>query len=316
VFWASYAIQLKHTFLSFSDFIIRFLATRDSYKTIGHSFRMGFSTVSNIIKEVCEAINRKMINKYLPEPTQSMWKQSAETFLSKWNFLNAIGSIDGKHVTIKCPNNTGSRHFCYLKKFSVVLMAVVDADYKFVCVDIGGYGRNSDGGIFEASIMGQRFQNRTMNVPVGQPLPNQQEPTSYVLLGDEAFPLKPYLMRPFPYRQSRQELTKDMFNYRLCRARRVVENAFGILSKKFRIYSRPLEINVDTVNTVVLTTCILHNFLRVNTSGDTDYFEYIEQELQPDLNSLEILINDARRGSNEAFEVRNKFINWFIQNQL
>lgn len=277
---------------------------------------MGFSTVSNIIKEVCEAINRKMINIYLPEPTQSTWLQSAETFLQKWNFPNAIGSIDGKHVTIKCPNNTGSRHFCYLKKFSVVLMAIVDADYKFVCVDIGGYGRNSDGGIFEASIMGQRFQNKTINVPVDQPLPNQQEPTPYVLLGDEAFPLKSYLMRPFPYRQSRQEHTKDLFNYRLCRARRVVENAFGILSKKFRIYSRPLEMNVDTVNTVVLATCILHNFLRVNTSGDTDYFEYIEQEQTPDLNALESLINDPRRGSNEAFEVRNKFINWFIQNEL
>jgi len=48
--------------------------------------------------------------------------------------------------TIKCPNNTGSRHFSYLKKFSFVLMLIVDANYKFLCVYIGGYGQNSDGG--------------------------------------------------------------------------------------------------------------------------------------------------------------------------
>jgi len=66
-------------------------------------------------------------------------------------------------------------------------MAIVDSDYKFVCVDISRYGRNSDGGIL-ASVMGKRFQNRPMNVPVNQPLPNRQEPTLYVLLGDEAFP--------------------------------------------------------------------------------------------------------------------------------
>jgi len=136
-------------------FNFRFLATGDSYSTIGHTFRMGFSTLSFIVKEVCEAIIRRIIEKYMPKPTSEIWEKSAQDFLMKWNFPNAIGSIDGKHVTIKCPNNTGSRHFCYLKIFSVVLMAIVDANYKFLCVDIGGYGRNSDGGIFEWSVMGQ-----------------------------------------------------------------------------------------------------------------------------------------------------------------
>ncbi|CAI6354856.1 unnamed protein product [Macrosiphum euphorbiae] len=89
------------------------------------------------------------------------------------------------------------------------------------------------------------------------------------------------------------------------------------MAKKFRIYSRPLEINVDTINTVIMTTFILHNFLRTRQSGDEEYFDNLEEEYnQQDQNMLLPFINDSRRGSNEAFEIRKKFINWFIENRL
>jgi hypothetical protein len=126
-------------------------------------------------------------------------------------------------------------------------MAIVGPDYKFLCVDTGGYGKNSDGGIFEDSRMGRRFETGTFNIPQGKQLPGQNQPTPHVLIGDEAFALKPYLMRPFRYRQAKQDRRKEKYNYRLCRARRVVENAFGILAQKWRLYYRPLEVNVETV---------------------------------------------------------------------
>lgn len=241
----------------------RFFATRDSYSTIGHSFRVGFSTVSKIVVEVSEAIIKIMGPMFLPEPTTSIWKESSSGFYEKWQFPNCIGSIDGKHVTIKCPDNSGTRNFCYLKKFSLVLMAIVDPDYKFICVDVGGYGRNSDGGILEESVMGKRLEAGTLSVPKGVPLPGQIEDTPMVLIGDEAFALKTYLMKPFPRRQSRNNTRLDTYNYRLCRARRVVENAFGILSKKWRVYKGPIELKEDTTIKVILATCILHNYLRV-----------------------------------------------------
>ena len=106
-----------------------------------------------------------MENIYLPEPTTEIWKQSAKVFEDFWQFPNCIGSIDRKHITIKCPNKTGSNHFCYLNKFSIVLMAIAGPDYKFICVDIGGYGKNSDGGIFDSSNMGQRFEAGLTNIP-------------------------------------------------------------------------------------------------------------------------------------------------------
>uniref|UniRef100_A0A6P7G6W6 Protein ANTAGONIST OF LIKE HETEROCHROMATIN PROTEIN 1-like n=1 Tax=Diabrotica virgifera virgifera TaxID=50390 RepID=A0A6P7G6W6_DIAVI len=144
---------------------LRYLATGDTFYTIGHSFRVGFSTVSAIVVEVCEALCRNLQHIYLPEPTTEIWKKSEEGFRNTWRFPNCIGSIDGKHVTIKCPDKTGSNYWCYLNKFSTVLMAIVGPDYRFISVDIGGFGKNSDGGIFEASNMGRRFETNQMGVP-------------------------------------------------------------------------------------------------------------------------------------------------------
>lgn len=145
-------------------FCCRFLATGDSYKTIGHSFRLGFSTVASIVEEVCEAIWHKLQPIYIPQPTMEVWEKSIKGFQDLWQFPNYLGSIDGKHVTIKCPKKSGSTYFSYLKKFSIVLLAIVDPEYKFICIDVGGYGKNSDGGIFEASSMGRKFANGNMNI--------------------------------------------------------------------------------------------------------------------------------------------------------
>lgn len=85
--------------------------------------------------------------------------------------------------------------------------------------------------MFEESIMGKMFETGTLNVPKGKPLPNQIDESPMVLIGDESFALKPYLLKPFQRRLSRNDPRKDEFIFRLCRARRVVENAFSILTK-------------------------------------------------------------------------------------
>lgn len=250
-----------------------------------------------------------MQDKYLPEPTTEIWKTSEEGFKNLWQFPNCIGSIDGKHVTIKCPDKTGSNYWCYLNKFSIVLLAIVGPDYKFLSVDIGGFGKNSDGGIFEASNMGKRFETQMMNVPEPKNLPGQNEPSPHVIIGDEAFALKPYLLRPFPYRQSRSDISKEKYNFRLCRARRVVENAFGILSQKWRLFYRPMETKVDTSILVVQTACILHNFLIAKKSDD-GMIELLDPA-EPQIAALEDIPNDSRRAAREAFCVRDKFVSFF-----
>ncbi len=100
---------------------------------------------------------------------------------------------------------------------SIVLMAVVGADCKFIAVDIGAYGSNSDGGIWKDSAIGIAMEKGTLNVPGRRNIPRTNIINEHVLVGDEAFQLQPNFMWPFP----RQALnrTRRIFNYRLSRAR-------------------------------------------------------------------------------------------------
>nr|CAI5858212.1 unnamed protein product [Callosobruchus analis] len=132
-----------------------------------------------------------------------------------WHFENCLGAMDGKHILIKKPSNSGSYYFNYKGTFSVVLFAIVNANYEFLYVHTGTNGRVSDGGIWNNTGICKRLK-----------------------------------------------ANKKIFNYRLCRARRVVENVFGILASRFRIFLQPIAIHIESIDAVVLACCTLHNFLR------------------------------------------------------
>ncbi|XP_018398952.1 PREDICTED: uncharacterized protein LOC108776747 [Cyphomyrmex costatus] len=148
---------------------------------------------------------------------------------------NCIGAVDGKHVQIQAPPNSGSICFNYKKTFSTVLMAACDHEYKFTIVDIGAYGSESDGGIFERSSLGKAIDNDDLNLPaIFANLPGSNQTTPYFFVGDAAFKMSRHMMRPYPSRNL--IVDKKVFNYRLSRARRVIENAFGILVGIYKTY--------------------------------------------------------------------------------
>lgn len=135
--------------------------------------------------------------------------------------------MDGKHVGIKCPAKSGSNFFNYKNFFSIVLFAIVDADYKFIYIDVGKNGRISDGGIFANTPIYNKLENGSLQLPDDESLRDRVKNIPFLLVGDEAFPLKSYLMKPYPNRNL--DLTQRIFNYRLSRVRRIVENVFGIV---------------------------------------------------------------------------------------
>ena len=129
---------------------LRYLVTGDAHVTIAASYRMGPATVGRIVKETCAVIRNVLCDKgYVSPPSsEEAWKNVSAGFEQRWNFPNALGASDGKHVIIQAPPNSSSLYFNYKKTFSIVLMAVCDAKYKFTLVDIGDTGRQSDGSVY------------------------------------------------------------------------------------------------------------------------------------------------------------------------
>jgi len=240
---------------------IRFLATGGTYQNMMFGFRVGANTISLFVPEVCDAIVQEYSPEVLVTPRNpEEWKRIAQVFETRWNFPHCVGAIDGKHIAIKMPAKSGSRFFNHKRFFSIVLLAVVDADYRFIWVNIGSEGACSDAGIFNNSSLAPALQNNTLGLPPPDPLPNDDTDMPYFLVGDDAFALRTYMMKPYPqYRLTRSE---RIFNYRASRARRVSENAFGIMACRFRCLLTTLQTNHINSRRIVKGCVVLHNILR------------------------------------------------------
>nr|CAI5845691.1 unnamed protein product [Callosobruchus analis] len=206
---------------------------------------------------------------YLPQGEQE-WLNIAKQFNDVWNFPNCVGSVDGKHVVLQAPINTGSEFFNYKSTFSIVLMAVVDADYCFTFADVGCQGRISDGGVIKNTSFYKKLQGNELHLPSDNALPNTEKVLPYVFVADDAFPLEEHIMKPYPGSHQEDSIER-IFNYRLSRARRVVENAFGILSVVFRVLRKPMLLEPHKAAKVVLACIYLHNYLRRSKSSRNIY---------------------------------------------
>ena len=241
---------------------LRFLATGDSMQTIAFSYRLGHSTVCNIIEDTCDGLWSTLAPEYLRTPScAEEWETISRGFSTLWNFPHCIGAIDGKHVVMQAPPSAGSMYYNYKHTHSIVLMAVCDAQYCFTLVDIGDYGRHSDGGVLTHSNFGQAMDSGTLSVPEPDNLPGTTTTLPFVFVGDAAFPLKTYMLRPYPGRYLGED--RQIFNYRLSRARRVIENTFGIMAARFRVFRRPIVAHPDKVTKITKAACVLHNYLKI-----------------------------------------------------
>ncbi|XP_049920195.1 putative nuclease HARBI1 [Epinephelus moara] len=239
----------------------RFLATGDSHRTVAYSYRVGVSTVHRIVIQVTRVIWDALVGEFMPVPTTD----DSRSIHHPWAFPNCLGAIDGKHVVIRAPDNSGSLFFNYKETYSIVLLAVVDAEYCFPVVDVGNYGRTSDGGVLANSAFSWALRDGTLGLPQDALLPGAERlgPQPYVFVANEAFPLRCDNMRPFPGTQLHG--SRRTFNIRLSHARLIVENTFGILSSQWRMYRGVFGISPANVDACVKAACILHNFLRKTT---------------------------------------------------
>ena len=241
---------------------LRHLASGAKYREMQYGWRFPHNTISLVVREVCEAIVEEYRDELLAPPkTAAEWRQISDNWMNSWNFPHVIGAIDGKHIACKAPANTGSDYFNYKGFFSVILLAVVTSDYKFLWIDVSGKGSSSDAHIYNASDFREGLQNNDIiGFPQPDPLPGDTEDIPYFLVGDNAFALRTYMMKPYGNRDMTRK--QRIFNYRLSRARRVVENSFGILANRFQVLLTTMMHEADTVRLLVKACVLLHNLMR------------------------------------------------------
>lgn len=217
---------------------------------------------------------------------------------------------------MECPSNSGTNYFNYKGTFSIVLSALVDHEYNFTCIDIGSYRSNSNSGIFSKSALKKALEENKLDVP-----------NDCVILGDEAFPLQTYLMKPYG-RRNRLSIRKKIYNYRYCHARQIVENAFGILSSRFRVFRRPISLTLEKTIKLVKAACNclccnitgygkmekLTNFISVDIE-DTEMGRIISGSWRNDSDYsglIDLGIPLQRNYTTDAKQKRNNFAYYFI----
>ncbi|XP_017492641.1 PREDICTED: putative nuclease HARBI1 [Rhagoletis zephyria] len=283
-----------------------------------------FGLFRKIIYETCDAIWGELQVVYLSPPNVSELKAIANKFYVKTGMPNYLGAIDGKHIRIVSPRNSGSLYYNYKKTFSIVLMAACDANYVFTYVDVGALGSQSDGGVLSRSAFGRKLLNGTLEVPCDTNLPGTSTNFPYYYVGDSAFPLKQNLMRPFPGRNLPQD--KDKFNMMLSKARVHIENAFGILANRWRVLHTIIHACPKNADKIVLATVVLHNFLMLQ--NDRNYFtleladhsvgnQEIHGRWREEVNALDSYqARSVNRSYTNAFQLRELLKDFLSSNAL
>ena len=190
-------------------------------------------------------------------------------------------------------------YYNYKHYYSIVLQGLADAQYRFIAIDVGAYGKQSDGGIFRHSSLYQLLSSNNFNIPHVKKLPLSDVELPFVKLGDEAYPLLSYLMRPYPRRQL--TVSRRLFNYRLSRGRKGVESDFGIPAGKWRILHKPIETSPDMADRIVKCICVLHNIVIDREGvGETSLLELQNQE-DPFSTNLDEPESQVTRSNNIKF---------------
>jgi len=90
-------------------------------------------------------------------------------------------------------------------------------------------GKISDSSVFTNTELHKKLETKTLCLPQPVPLDGREKSVPYFFIGDEAFPFSKNLMKVYPGQHPKGSKER-IFNYRVCRVQRVVENVFGLAS--------------------------------------------------------------------------------------
>ena len=121
--------------------------------------------------------------------TLQEWHEKVVQFDQRWNFHHAVGLLDGKHVAIRCPQQSGSIYYNYNDFYSVVILALVDADYRCLWVDVRSNGSCFDAQIVNECHLKKSIVDGTIGFPDADELQGDDRDTTYFIVADDVFAL-------------------------------------------------------------------------------------------------------------------------------
>ncbi|KAL3178515.1 hypothetical protein MRX96_038410 [Rhipicephalus microplus] len=223
-------------------------------RTVANLFDLGRSTVNTIYREFGDIVVEALEDQWVRMLAADEMTHHIREFYAVTGFPQAVGALDGCHFPVSPPKENAIDYYNYKGWYSVILLALVDHKYRFRYINVGCPGRCHDAHVYHSSslpsiVTGPTFRSPTISVNSSVVPP--------LLLSDQAFPLTPNLIKPFP--GSSKTSAEKEFNYQLSRTRRIVENAFGRLKARFRFVMKCMECDVTNVAVIIRACCVLNN---------------------------------------------------------
>jgi DDE superfamily endonuclease len=282
-------------------------------RVIAQLFGIGLSTVHSIHHSFTEAIIYKYRQIVKFPTTDQEFQRTASEFATLWDYPFCIGALDGCHIPCSPKKTDAVDYYNFKGWYSTVLFAVCDARYRFTYFKIGSPGRVNDGFIFRHSNLKHILDSKSEQLArLGSVIDNVEIPLH--IIADSAFPLLNQVMKPFPHVSVLSEAQKQ-FNFRLSRARRVIENAFGRLKLRFRYLLKRIESRIN-VNETIHAAVLLHNLCEENMD------EIPVEWFQESASTTDLFIRPNapsradRSSSRSAVEIRNALAFEFNHHRL
>lgn len=286
-----------------------FLASTSEYRTISNLFGVSTAFVCICVKEVCHAIVQLLRSSHVFFPKNDEISDIIKLYREKWGFPMCCGAIDGTHIPIVAPKQNPADYINRKKYHSIVMQAVVDSSYLFRDFVVGWPGSVHDARVLsnsklyelglQGNLFGENISEKINGVTVNP-----------MILGDAAYPLLPWLMKPYQHVPN-MPFPHKYFNYRLSRARMTVENTFGRWKGRFRRFLKKVDMKVENVTIAVAASCIIHNLCVLSKEEVLDEWladvEAETQDVQP--------VQEPHLNQN-SYHIRNVLTGFFMTDPL
>ncbi|KAL6723875.1 hypothetical protein Aduo_018832 [Ancylostoma duodenale] len=251
---------------------LRFTGHGSSYQSLAAEFSCGERTLSAVVDEVTDAIIKVLFQRAFPNLAREDFEHTARKTQVRYNYPRAIGFLDGKHVAIKKPVRSRSVYFNYKKFHSIILLACCDCDYNIIAFDVEAPGRVGDAGVFRNSDVKRWMEDNEDRFPPTRDL-GQVGPVQYHFLVDSGFGQNYRMVRPFANQGDGIE-SRMRFNRKHSGARRMIESTFGILTRRFAVLQKAIELNPTKAARLVVSLMILHNLVSCRKDALQDVERY------------------------------------------